>query len=234
MESGPASDCRDVLIAAAPQLAALLDDTHAEVRSITAGYLARCLPAASYCWAQVHARWADEHDDGVRADYLISLAQLAQAADRRTETLQIATAWRTPDNAARACAAAHAQLLIDPGDEPAQAVLLAALPEGHPLGTWWGSGSRLCIIETLARSPGGLTRPGKLPAVLEAIAVSHHFAASTMLRLLLCEVRLSSKQRPRECPAPYPPPGRTRPPAPSTALPPDRCRALTAAPSTGH
>jgi hypothetical protein len=187
-ESGPASDCRDVLIAAAPQLAALLDDTHAEVRSITAGYLARCLPAASYCWEQIHARWADEHDDGVRADYLISLAQLAQAADRRTETLQLATAWRTPDNAAYACAAAHAQLLIDPRDEPAQAVLLAALPQGHPLGTWWGSGSQPYIIETLARSPGGLTRLGTLPEVLQTIAVSHHFAASMMLRLLLCEV----------------------------------------------
>jgi hypothetical protein len=187
-ESGPAADCRDVMIAAAPQLAVLLDDTDAEIRSATAGYLARCRPAASYCWEQIHGRWADEPDDGVRADYLISLAQLAQAADRRTETLQLATAWRTADNAARACAAAHAQLLIDPGDKPAQAVLLAALPEEQPLGTWWGSGSRPYIIETLARSPGGLTRPGTLPAVLDAIAVSHHFDASMMLRLLLSEV----------------------------------------------
>jgi hypothetical protein len=187
-ESGAASDCRDVLIAAAPQLASLLDDTHAWVRSAIAGYLARCLPAASYCWEQIHARWAEERDDGVRADYLISLARLAQDTDRRTETLQIATEWRTADNAARACAAAHAQLLIDPGDESAQAVLLAALSEGHRLGTWWGSGSRPYIIETLARSPGGLTRPGTLPAVLDAIAVSNHLEASVMLRLLLSEV----------------------------------------------
>jgi len=85
-DSGPAADCRDVLIAAASQLAVLLDDTDAEVRSTTAGYLARCLPSAGYCWQEIQTRRAGEQDDGVSADYLISLAQLASAAGRRAET----------------------------------------------------------------------------------------------------------------------------------------------------
>ena len=67
-------------------------------------------------------------------------------------------------------------------------MLLAVLPQGHRLGTWWGSGSRLYIIQTLARSTGGLTGTQTLPPVLDAITASHHLDAATMLRLILSEV----------------------------------------------
>lgn len=185
---GPVAECRTVLEQCAAAVTTLLDDPSEWVRSIGAGFLGGYRDGSGEIATALRERFAVEKSDDVRADLLLSMATLAATAGDDASVAADVQAWWKSDSTAHRCASAHARCILDPADREARAYLASCLPNGRPLGSWWGSGFPAFILETLRRGDGGLGDPDVLDVALTSLENSGPVAAAEILEHLLDEI----------------------------------------------